>query len=67
MTTEEALAEAQTAYHKLVTGRSVVEFRDQNGELMRYTQPNAARLAAYIETLKVQLGLSNAGPMRVFF
>lgn len=67
MTTEELLADAEAQYHKLVTGRSVVEFRDQNGELMRYTQPQAARLAAYIQTLKVQLGLASSGPMRVFF
>lgn len=67
MTTEELLAEAELAYHKLLTGRSMVEFRDQNGELMRYTQPSATRLAAYIQQLKTQLGVSSAGPMRVFF
>ena len=67
MTIEELLAEAETQYHKLLTGRSVVEFRDQNGELMRYTQPNAPRLAAYIQSLKAQLGRAPSGPMRVFF
>lgn len=67
MTTEQLLADAQLQYHKLLTGRSVVEFRDQNGELMRYTQSSATRLAAYIQQLKVELGQASAGPMRVFF
>ena len=48
------LAEAEAAYHALMTGQSVAELRDQNGELIRYTPANASRLLAYIQSLKQQ-------------
>lgn len=51
------LAEAEAAYHRLLTGESVAEVRDQNGELVRYFAPQAARLKAYILELKRELGL----------
>ncbi|WP_312388160.1 gpW family head-tail joining protein [Stutzerimonas nitrititolerans] len=64
------LEEAEQAYHSLMTGQSVAEFRDQNGELIRYTPANASRLLGYIHSLKSQLGLIPAGsigPGRVWF
>lgn len=68
MDLQQCLTEAETAYHKLLTGRSAVEFRDSNGETVKYTAASAWRLAAYIQTLKQQLGQDVvAGPMKVFF
>lgn len=61
------LREAEAAYHKLMTGRAAVEFRDSNGELVRYQTANAGRLAAYIHSLKVKLGMVCSGPMTVTF
>lgn len=64
------LQEAELAYHRLMTGQSAAEFRDQNGELVRYTPANASRLLAYITSLKAQLGLLPAGalaPARAWF
>lgn len=67
MTLEDRLAEAETAYHKLLTGRSVSEVVDQNGERVRYTTANAFRLSTYIAELKNQLGRSTgSGPMRIW-
>lgn len=64
---EKLLEEAETQYHKLALGRAAVEFRDQNGELVRYTPANMTALAKYIENLKRQLGLIDCGPLRVTF
>lgn len=64
------LEEAEQAYHNLQTGQSVAELRDQNGETVRYTPANAYRLAAYILSLKSQLGLVSPGsiaPGRAIF
>lgn len=63
-----ALQDAEQAYHRLMTGQSAVEFRDSNGELVRYSAISANRLMGYILSLKQQLGLaSNIGPMRAWF
>lgn len=63
-----ALQEAETAYHKLMTGQSAVEFKDSNGESVRYSAISASKLMGYILGLKRQLGIpTNAGPMRAFF
>ena len=64
------LEEAEAAYHALMTGQSVAELRDQNSEMIRYTPANAARLLAYIQSLKQQLGLiapGSLGPARGWF
>jgi len=64
------LQEAEQAYHGLMLGQSVAELRDANGELIRYTPANAARLATYIRSLRAQLGMIPAGalaPGRVWF
>ncbi|RWE33897.1 gpW family head-tail joining protein [Mesorhizobium sp.] len=55
MTIQETLDEAKAAYHELLTGRAVAEFRDQNGETVRYQAANAFRLAAYIQELENKL------------
>ncbi|RID91897.1 phage tail protein [Gemmobacter lutimaris] len=68
--TMQMLTEAREAYHRLVTGDAVAEFRDQNGELVRYAQANANKLAAYIKSLEDALGLTPVAaraPMRVWF
>lgn len=67
-TLQDRLNEAEAAYHALQTGQAVVEVRDSDGSSVRYTSANAARLYAYIEDLKRQLGFGSVtGPMRVIF
>ena len=64
------LDEAEAAYHALMTGQAVAEFRDHNGETVRYTAANASRLLAYIQSLKMQLGKLPPGalsPGRAWF
>lgn len=69
MSLAEQLADAEKAYHDLMTGASVVEVTDQNGERIKYAQANAFRLAAYIQDLKRQLSptMGSTGPMRFWF
>ena len=65
MTLQARLAEAEAAYHNLMTGRSVSEVVDQNGERVRYTPANKNGLATYIADLKSKLGQgTGSGPMR---
>ena len=71
--TQTMLDEAQTAYHNLMLGESVVEYRDQNGERVVRTKADANKLLNYINWLKSELGISTAtspnggaGPMRVW-
>ena len=67
-TIQERLTEAEDAYHALQTGSSAVEVRDSDGGSVRYTPANSARLFAYIQDLKRQLGTAEySGPMRVIF
>ncbi len=64
------LAEAEAAYHRLMLGQGVAEFRDQNGETVKYTTASVSRLRSYILELRSQLGISpgrNMGPGRPFF
>jgi hypothetical protein len=66
--TQAQLDEAEAAYHKLMLGTSLVEFRDSNGEMARYNIASAPRLAQYIKQLKIELGLEcPTGPMRPLF
>lgn len=67
--TQTHLDEAEAAYHALLTGKTVVRFRDQNGESVEYLQANRAQLSTYIESLKRQLGLLTVGlgPMEPWF
>lgn len=46
------LQAALTAHSELLTGKTVVEFRDQNGEMVKYQAAKAGDLASYIETLR---------------
>lgn len=62
-TLEARLAEAETALHKLSIGQVATEIRDQNGELVKFSPANAARLRQYIFELKAQLGLLRPAPM----
>lgn len=70
MTLAERLVEAESAYHDLLTGKSVVELRDSNGELVRYSAANRSALQNYIASLQAQIAASGLpvynGPMRVF-
>ena len=62
------LAEAKTAYHRLVTGSQVVQISDQNGESVRYTRANVDKLQAYIKDLERQVStptLGSNGPLRI--
>jgi hypothetical protein len=61
------LADAEAAYHSLLTGKSARVLVDQNGERVEFTAANRASLAAYIADLKRLLGSQGiSGPMRVF-
>ena len=66
-TLQAQLDEARAAYHNLMTGQSVVELHDQNGEVIKYSAASAPRLAAYIAGLERRLSGGGLGPMRVFF
>jgi hypothetical protein len=56
------LDEALAAYHELMTGTSARVVVDQNGQRVEYAVANAARLNAYILSLKTQLGFSVTDP-----
>ncbi len=68
--TQQMLDEAQAAYHALMLGESVVEYRDQNGERVVRTKADANKLLNYINWLKSELGVvtnpAGVGPMRVW-
>lgn len=53
-TLQTQLAEAEAAYHKLMTGseRVIVQFGEMH---VRYTPSNAGALAGYIASLKSQI------------
>ncbi|SFM71546.1 phage head-tail joining protein [Marinobacter pelagius] len=55
MTIETQLAEAREAYHKLITGQSVVRIQ-RDGKTVEYSQASKKDLAAYIADLESQLG-----------
>ena len=70
-TTAQLLTEAQSAYHKLMTGTAVAEVQDSNGERVRYTAADLSKLKAYIADLKAQIATASgtgvpSGPMRVW-
>lgn len=60
---EQRLADAEAAYHDLLTGKAVAEVRDANGETLRYTQANRGALSAYISAMKRELGGAAQGPL----
>lgn len=70
MTLAEKLAEAEAAYHSLVTGTQPKVVVDQNGERVEYTAASATRLYLYIQQLKREITPVTAAPNRplnVFF
>ncbi len=68
---QQLLDDARAAYHRLMTGKSVREVRDQNGETVTYTVANAAKLAAYIAQLEAECAKANGrgriGPLGMIF
>jgi hypothetical protein len=66
--TQTMLDEAQSAYHSLMLGQNVAEFRDQNGERVVYGKADAARLLNYINWLKSELKVVtvSVAPMQVW-
>ena len=68
-TVAQRLAEAEEAYHQLMTGRSVVSVRDQNGETVQYTAINASKLDDYIAQLRDLINPRSRvnRPMRLWF
>lgn len=64
-TTAERLAEAREALHRLLTGSSVEELQDQNGERVRYSRPSIPRLRSYIAELEGEMG-QTGGPLRIY-
>jgi|AntRauTorcE11897_2_1112592.scaffolds.fasta_scaffold01695_6 HAMP domain-containing protein len=68
VTLQTRLDEAETAYHQLALGQNIAEFRDQNGELVRYTPANRGALWSYILRLRSELGMANTSrPGRATF
>jgi hypothetical protein len=68
-TLQERLDEAETALHDLLLGKSVVELRDSNGEVVRYNQASRSALRAYVEELKALIDPTavDYSPMRPLF
>jgi len=62
------LGEAESAYHRLMSGTSVRVVVDQNGERVEFTAANRSALIAHIQGLKRDLGLlPRAAPAGVLF
>ena len=62
------LAEAETAYHTLVTGGGAKVFVDQNGERIEYQAGSIRGLTSYIAFLRNALGLgSPLGPLNIWY
>lgn len=65
---QKLLDDAEMKLHALMTGQSIVEIRDQNGEMVRYSSANSVKLQSYILWLKMQLGQPVVvAPMRAYF
>lgn len=62
------LDEAEQAYHDLTIGDMARVFVDSNSERVEYQAADSAKLAAYIRSLRFQLGLPGGigRPMGVF-
>lgn len=50
------LSDAESAYHKLMTGQSAKVYVDQNGERVEYSMQKATDLKSYIAHLRSLLG-----------
>lgn len=60
-TLQQRLDEAEAAYHDLMLGQSARVVLDQNGERVEFTAANAARLYAYIQSLKAEIACETNG------
>ena len=58
------LDEAETAQHELLTGQRAVTISSASGKSVTFSAAQAGQLSAYIASLRRQLGLSNARPVR---
>lgn len=56
LTLTERLAQAEAAYHALMSGKAVVEVSDQSGESVKYGQASARQLQLYCADLRRQIG-----------
>jgi len=61
---QQRLDSAREALHNLVTGKSVREVRDQNGETVTFTAANIDRLKAYIAELEAECRAPGTGRVR---
>lgn len=66
--TQAMLDEARAAYHRILIGGGIYQFRDQNGEQVSYSKTDIGKLAAYIRWLENELGIATrpTGPMTVW-
>ena len=65
-----ALTAAKKAYSDLISGKSVAEFQDQNGERLRYGRADMQRLSSYIQQLERECAdadVGDRGPLRMVF
>lgn len=60
-TLAERIAEAESAYHSLLTGVMPRVVLDQNGERVEFAATDAAKLYRYIQDLKSQMPSGNTG------
>ena len=61
---KQQLADAEEKYHLLVTGQAARVIVESNGERVEFNRANKAELAAYIQDLKVELGLVKSSSRR---
>ncbi len=69
-TLSEKIAEAEGAYHSLITGTMPRVVVDQNGERVEFVAANSGKLYQYIQDLKAQQGTTSspfAGPAQFLF
>lgn len=67
MTFAEKLAEAEEAFHALMTGKAASVYVDQNGERVEYTRGSAADLRSYIGELKILVGKARGSEQTINF
>lgn len=61
-TLQARITEAESAYHRLMSGKAMRVVVDQNGERMEFTSVSAAQLYGYIVRLKAELAALTGGP-----